>query len=249
MNTGYTVLAALAVSGSAVAQNAAPAPALSWDLQWSFNETVEIHTFKGDGSTLVGLNQNLSLDINKDFHIDLDVPVYTQDNNTTVSNINLGAAWDVWSGKNDVIGNWGVSVGAGMYIPVGSEYFRNANVDPYLNAAFNCKLWMFDFTQTAGYRFNGGESYITWLGAKTNSDVFSLGTGLSYDWNAFKFGLELDQMYYVNSGEAQLFLGPTVNWSVASNVNLNMGVGIPVYQDVITPEANAIVTAGLGIKF
>jgi len=28
-----------------------------------------------------------------------------------------------------------------------------------------------------------------------------------------------------------------------------MGVGIPVYQDVVTPEANAIVTAGLGIKF
>jgi len=244
MNTGYTVLTALAVSGSAAAQNAAPAPVSNWDLKWSFNETVEVHTFKGAGSTLVGLNQNLSLDINKDFHVDLDVPVYTQDDNTTVSNINLGGAWDVLSGDK-----WGVSVGAGMYIPVGSEYFRNSNVDPYLNAAFNCKLWMFDFTQTAGYRFNGGESYITWLGAKTNSDVLSFETVLGYDWNAFKFGVELDQMYYVNSGEAQLFLGPTVNWSVASNVDLNMGVGIPVYQDVVTPEANAIVTAGLGIKF
>jgi hypothetical protein len=247
MNTGYTVLTALAVTGSAFAQNAAPVS--NWDLAWSFNETVEIHTFKGAGSTLVGLNQNVSLDINKNFHVDLDVPVYTQDDNTTLSNINLGAAWDVWSGKNEYVGDWGFSVGAGMYIPVGSEYFRNANVDPYLNAAFNCKLWMFDFTQTAGYRFNGGESYITWLGAKTNSDVLSLETVLGYDWNAFKFGVELDQMYYVNSGEAQLFLGPTVKWSAASNVDLSMGVGIPVYQDVVTPEANAIVTAGLGIKF
>jgi len=242
MNTGYTVLTALAVSGSTFAQNAAPVS--NWDLKWSFNETVEIHTFKGVGSTLVGLNQNLSLDINKAFHVDLDVPVYTQDDNTTVSNINLGGAWDVLNGKD-----WGLSVGAGMYIPVGSEYFRNSNVDPYINAAFTTKLWMFDFTQTAGFRFNGGESYITWLGAKTNSDVLSFGTGLSYDWNSFKFGLELDQMYYVDSGEAQLFLGPTVNWNVASNVDLNMGVGIPVYQDVVTPEANAIVTAGLVVKF
>jgi hypothetical protein len=242
MNTGYTVLTALAVSGSAFAQNVAPVS--NWDLKWSFNEAVEVHTFKGAGATLVGLNQNLSLDINKDFHIDLDVPVYTQDDNTTVSNINLGGAWDVLNGND-----WGLSVGAGMYIPVGSEYFRNSNVDPYINAAFNTKLWMFDFTQTAGFRFNGGESYITWLGAKTNSDVLSFETVLGYDWNAFKFGVELNQMYYVNSGEAQLFLGPTVNWNVASNVDLNMGVGIPVYQDVVTPEANAIVTAGLGIKF
>lgn len=247
MNTGYTVLAALAVTGSAFAQNAAPVS--NWDLKWSFNETPEIHTFKDGGSTLVGLNQTLSLDVNKSFHFNLDVPVYNQADNTTLSNINLGGMWDVWSGKNDTIGAWNVSVGGGVYIPVGSEYFRNANVDPYINAAFNCKLWMFDFTQTAGYRFDGGESYITWLGAKTGSDVLSFETVLGYDWNAFKFGVQLDQFYYVNSGEAQLFLGPTVKWNAASNVNLSLGVGIPVYQDVTTPEANAVVTAGLGIKF
>lgn len=247
MNTGYTVLTALAVTGSAFAQDAAPVS--NWDLKWSFNETVDIHTFKGAGSTLVALNQNLALDINKDFHVNFDVPVYTQDDNTTLSNLNLGGSWDMLSGKSDLVGAWGLSVGGGIYIPVGSEYFRNATVDPYLNAAFDCKLWMFDFTQTAGFRFNGGESYITFLGAKTDSDILSFGTGLSYDWNAFKFGLEFDQYYYVQSGEKQLFLGPTVNWTVASNVDLSMGVGIPVYQDVITPEANAIVTAGLGIKF
>jgi hypothetical protein len=30
---------------------------------------------------------------------------------------------------------------------------------------------------------------------------------------------------------------------------MNLGVGIPVYQDVVTPEANAVVTAGLVVKF
>lgn len=247
MNTSYTALSTLALTSSVFAQQTAPAPA--WDLKWSFDETVEVHTFKDNGSTLVGLNQTLNLDINNKFHVNLDVPVYTQDNNTTVSNINLGGSWDAFSGKNDYIGDWDVALGGGVYLPVGSEYFRNANVDPYLNASFDCKLWVLDFTQTAGIRFNGGDSYITWLGAKTDSNVVSLGTDLSYDWNAFKFGLELDQFYYIDSGEKQLFLGPTVNWAVASNVNMNLGVGIPVYQDVVTPEANAVVTAGLGIKF
>ena len=97
MNTGYTVLAALAVTGSAFAQNAAPVS--NWDLKWSFNETPEIHTFKDGGSTLVGLNQTLSLDVNKSFHFNLDVPVYNQADNTTLSNINLGGMWDVWGGK------------------------------------------------------------------------------------------------------------------------------------------------------
>jgi hypothetical protein len=248
-NTFIATGAAAVLSTAAFAQDAAPAAAPAWDLKWSFNETAEIHTFKTGGSTLVGLNQNLSVDINNKFHIDLDVPVYTQDNNTTVSNINLGGMWDAIGGKNGTIGEWGLAIGGGIYIPVGSEYFRNANVDPYLNAAFNCDLWIFDFTQTAGYRFNGGESYITWLGAKTNSDVLNFETDLAYAWNSFKFGLAFDQLYYVNSGEAQLFLGPTVKWDVASNVDLNLGVAIPVYQDVVTPEANAIVTAGLGIKF
>jgi hypothetical protein len=132
---------------------------------------------------------------------------------------------------------------------VGSEYFRNANVNPYLNAAFDCKLWLFDFKQTAEYRFDGGESYITWLGAKTDSDIASLGTSLAYKWNSFDFGVEFDQFYYVNSGENQLFLGPTAKWNLASNIDLNAKVLVPVSQDVVTPEANAVFTAGIGIKF
>jgi hypothetical protein len=53
----------------------------------------------------------------------------------------------------------------------------------------------------------------------------------------------------VNSGENQLFLGPVAKWHVASNIDLNAGVLIPVSQNVATPEANAIVTAGIAIKF
>jgi hypothetical protein len=225
------------------------ASASAWNLNWSFDETAEMHTFKSGGSTLLGLNQNLGVDITKDISMNLNVPVYTQDDNTTIGDISLGGSWTFMEGKNDTIGTWDLAFGGGIYIPVGSEYFRSANVNPFINGKFDCKAWVFDFTQTAEYRFDGGEAYITWLGAMTNSDVLTLESNLSYEWNAFDFGVQFDQVYYVNSGESQLFLGPVANWTVASSVDLNMGVLIPVSQNVDTPEANAIVTAGIGIKF
>ncbi len=252
---GTSVAAAALISTAAVAQaqTAAPQaePAISAvsDLKWYLSESVDIHTFKGSGSTLFAFNSTLGVDLTKDISLDLNIPVYSQDDNTTVSNISLGGSWDFIGGNNDVIGKWDLALGGGVYLPVGSEYFRNANVNPYINAAFDCKLWVFDFKQTAEYRFDGGESYITWLGAKTDSDVVTLGTDLSYKWNSFDLGVQFDQVYYVNSGENQLFLGPVANWHVASNIDLNAGVLVPVSQDVATPEADAIVTFGVGIKF
>lgn len=219
------------------------------DMKWYLNESVDIHTFNNSGSTLFALNSTLGVDVTEDVSITLDIPVYSQDDNTTLSNINLGGSWDLLRGKNDAISTWNLSIGGGVYLPVGSEYFRNANVNPYINAAFDCKLWIFDFAQTADYRFNGGESYITWLGTKTDSDVVALGTNLSYELNSFDLGVELDQLYYVNSNENQIFLGPVASWNVASNVDLNAKVLIPVTQNVVTPEADAVFTAGIGIKF
>jgi hypothetical protein len=247
--TALLSTAAVAQAQTAATQAEPAITATVSDLKWYLNESVDIHTFKGSGSTLFAFNSTLGVDLTKDISLNLNLPVYSQDDNTTVSNLSLGGSWDFIGGKNDVIGKWDLAVGGGVYVPVGSEYFRNANVNPYINAAFDCKLWVFDFTQTAEYRFDGGESYITWLGAKTDSDVVTLGTNLSYEWNSFDFGVELDQLYYVNSGENQIFLGPVASWNVASNVDLNAKVLIPVSQDVVTPEADAVFTAGIGIKF
>jgi hypothetical protein len=248
------IIAALALGHIAVAQNAAtPAPASTSVVElkdWYFNENFQINTFKDGGSTLVGLNQTLGFSLTKDIAVNLNVPVYTQDDNTTLSNIDLGATWaDLISGKSSLIGDWKFGVGGGMYIPVGSEYFRNANVNPYINADFSCKIWELDFAQGVGYRFDGGESYITWLGAKTSSDVLSLNTDLTYTWNSFVLGAQFDQYYYVNNGEYQLFLGPVAKWNVASNVDIGATILLPVAQQVSTPEANAVVKAGIGIKF
>ena len=121
--------------GQTVTENATtPAATSSFGLDikdWYFNENFQINTFKDSGSTLVGLNQTLGFSLTKDISVNLNVPVYTQDDNTTVSNIDLGANWaDLVNGNNSLIGDWKIGVGGGIYIPVGSEYFRNANVNP-----------------------------------------------------------------------------------------------------------------------
>lgn len=253
MKRVITTAAALAASlGSAAFAQEAAAPAAAPAVEvknWYFREGIDVNAFKDGGSTLVGLNQTFGFDLMKDVGVMVNVPVYTQDGNTTVSNIMVGGSWAGFKGNNSLLGDWSLGFGGGIYIPVGSEYFRNANVDPFVNTKFGFDLWKFDFAQTVDYRFNGGDSYITWLGAKTDSDVLTLVSDLSYAWDSWNFGLQFDQLYYVNSGEYQLFLGPVASWVVASNVAFDASVLIPVAQEVVTAESNVFVKAGINIKF
>lgn len=238
-NLGVGLASVLACGAAA---QTAPAPA--HEMQWYFTETVQVNSMKGGADSLVALNQNLSVDLTPSLTAVLNVPLYAQSGQTSLSNIQLGAEFDAYEGKG-----WDIDLNAGVYIPVGEEFFRNENVNPYLGGVFNTTIAGLDFSQSIEYTFVGGNSYFVPLAAKTDSDLLSFGTDLLYKWNSFKFGVELDQYYYVDTGEKQLFLGPTVKWSVASNVDLSLGVGIPVYQDVVSAESNALVTAGFGIKF
>ena len=248
-----SIAAALApvTFGQAVATPAPSAPSVvrGNEMQWYFTEGVEIYTFKGDGENILALKQNLGLDLGNGVSLKFVAPIYSQGDSMSFGDLNLGASVDVASGKNDMVGSWGLAVGGGVYIPTGVDQFRSENVNPYINAAFNCDIWVFDFKQTAEFAFNGGETFLPLLGTKVDTDVMSLGSDLTYKWDSFDIGLALDQYYYVTTGEKQLFLGPTAKWRIASNLDLNLGVGIPVYQDVSTPESNAVVTAGFGIKF
>lgn len=247
-------VAALATTAAVTAQVApATAPAASpFALtlnDWTVTENVTFNTFKEGGNTLVGLDTTLSLNLTKDIDVSLSAPVYTQGDHSSFGDLNLGGSWDLFGGSNSTIGKWGFSVDGGIYIPMGAEFFRSQNVNPYIGAAFDCKVWELDFTQTAQYRFDGGYAYIPVLGAQTDSDLLSFGSTLGYKWSKFEVGAKFDQYYYVNAGETQLFLGPTAKWDISSDVSLNGSVLLPVYQDVSTPEANVLIGAGLTIKF
>jgi hypothetical protein len=249
---GATTVASSA-AGNGATQSTQPEAtatvATQQDFKLSFVEDVQFNTFKGSGDTLVGFNQTLSLELPLNINANLSLPVYSQGDHSSLGDINLGGSWKAITGENSTIGKWDLAVGGGVYLPVGAEFFRSQNVNPYLNAKFDCKAWVLDFTQTAEYRFDGGYAYIPVLGAQTDSDLLTLGSDLSYKWGKFDLGVQFDQYYYVNAGETQLFLGPVAKWGVASNVDLKASVLLPVYQDVSTPEANALISAGLSIKF
>ena len=239
----FTTVAATAQVAPATAPAASPFALTLND--WKVTENVIFNTFKNGGNTLVGLDTTLSLNLTKDIDVSLSAPVYTQGDHSSFGDLNLGGSWDMFAGKNDTIGNWSLALDGGIYIPMGAEFFRSQNVNPYIGADFGCKLWAFDFTQTAQYRFDGGYAYIPVLGAQTDSDLLSFGSTLGYKWEKFEVGAKFDQYYYVNAGETQLFLGPTAKWDISSNVSLNGSVLLPVYQDVSTPEANVLIGAGL----
>jgi len=247
-------VAAFATTAATMAQVVpATAPAASTSTftltDWKVTENVMFNTFKDGGSTLVGLDTTLSLNLTKDIAVSLSAPVYTQGDHSSFGDLNLGGSWDLFSGKNDTLGNWSLALDGGIYIPMGAEFFRSQNVNPYIGADFGCMVWELNFNQTAQYRFDGGYAYIPVLGAQTDSDLMSFGSVLGYNWDKFEVGAKFDQYYYVNAGEAQLFLGPTAKWDISSNVSVNGSVLVPVYQDVSTPEANVLIGAGLSIKF
>jgi hypothetical protein len=253
----YAVLATFIIGSSVTAQTtsapqaepAITAPAVETSkFKLSFDETVQVNVFDGN-STLVGFNQTLSVNAFKDFDFAATLPVYTQGGNTSLGDIDLSGSWAILNGDTTVFQKWSLAVGGGVYIPVGSEEFRSENVNPYINGKFDCHIWFFDFTQTAEYRFIGDGAFVTSLGGKTDSDLLTLVTDLNlYKWEDLHIGVEFDQYYYVDAGEAQLFLGPVAKWD-AGSFDLSASVLLPVYQDVSTPEADVFVTAGIGFEF
>lgn len=226
--------------GAAAQSVSAPAH----EMQWYFTESVQVNSMKDGADSLIAVNQTLSVDLTPSLTASMNLPLLAQSGQTSLSNIRLGVEYDAYASKG-----WDVDLLAGVYLPVGEEFFRNENVNPYFGGVFNTTIAGLEFSQSVEYTFAGGNTYYVPLASQVDSDLLSFGTDLIYKWESFKFGAALDQFYYVDTGEKQLFLGPTVKWSVASNVDLSIGIGIPVYQDVISAESNAIVTAGFGIKF
>lgn len=255
MATVYAAIASLFIGAVARAEDSTASvpqaePAITdtqWDFKLSFDETVQVYTFEGSDNTLVGFNQSLLLDFKK-FDLGVNLPIYSQDG-TGIGDIDVHASAPVFKGDNSLFKDWTVALGGGIYAPVGSEKFRSENVNPYVNAAFACSLFGLDFVQTAEYTFVGGGFYAPTLGAKTDSDILGFTTDLTvFKTGDLKVGLALDQYYFVDSGDAQVFLGPEAKWELWG-LDLHASLLLPIHQDVSTPESEMLLTAGFGFEF
>lgn len=218
------------------------------DLKWSIREDVGYHAFDG-GDDLVAFDTTFVLAVDEGFDAFLSVPLYTQGDGTSIANLSIGAEFDLAEGTNEFIGEWNLAAGGGLYLPVGSEAFGSSNLDPFVTVEFGCNVWLLDFTQTAEYHFVGGNAYIPWLGAQTESDVLILGSRFAYGWQDFDFAAELTQVYYTDDNKEQVFFGPAVTWNPSSTISLEARIDIPLTQNISAPETDIILGFGIGIDF
>lgn len=236
-----------AITATATPAPCAPAPVAD-PFKLTFDETVQVVNFD-KGNTLVGFNQTLLFDLKGDLDFTINVPVYTLDGSTSVGDLDIGGSWLALKGNNKYLHDWTLTVNGGMFLPVGTEEFRSENVVPYIGTELSCKLWDFDFKQSVEYTFVGNGYFMPLIAEKTTSDILAFGSDLTvYKQHDFTIGVDLDQYYYVETGNAQVFLGPVATWKFGS-LDLNASVQLPIYQDSPKYDADVVCSVGFGFQF
>ena len=217
--------------------------AISTPTKWSLTEDFTYFNYESD-DTLLSFNTTFALALDNGGTLSLSLPVYNGDGDTNVGDLKVGGDFNAFKGDG-----WNLGLGGGVYLPVGAEEFDSTNINPFFTGRFSTKLGDFDFMQTAEYRFVGSEAYTPWLGTSTDSDILSLGTLLSLSWGDLTMGADLTQLYYIQSEEHQIFVGPVASLKINDSITLDGGVQFPLSQDVSTTEVDIVVGVGLGIKF
>lgn len=246
------IIACLLVSSSVCfAQNAAPVTTSFVD-NVSICDTLTLVNYKSGleanaNTTLFQFVQGVNYKINDSFTASLDVPVYI-DNSTDLGAIGLDLIWNTW--KND---KFSLALNVGVNTPMETD-FGASSIDPtfggvvtYLLPFASAKL-----VQTVNYEFVTGDAYSLPFGSKVTDDILTAESSILFPvGDSFEFGVNVWQNYtVVSEGQQNILMGPNAGWSITNNVDLDVSVAIPVYQNVTSSaEQNYTVSAGLSIKF
>ncbi len=235
----------LLLTGQAMAQTAAPAPVTPVVSSLALSEDI---TFWGkrDSTTVTEVDSTVMGKVYDMLGWHITVPVYTQDV-TGYCAIDIGADYELLQNVNFLGSLTNVAVEGGTWLPTGSAGYGTPNVNPHVGANVDMVWGQISYSQTADYRFTGSTAYTPVFGNAVdylvNAESF-----VSYTSGAFAVGADLNQWY--TSGSNVAFLGPKATWKAATNVDLEAGVGFPVWQNASYGQENSCtVTLGLGIKF
>jgi hypothetical protein len=246
MKTLLTTLAATSVATTAVAQDAKPVASAPLFSAFTVTETVGVYDKKGSADTVTALDTILGVKaLGLDWH--LAVPVYVSDD-AGYGSIELGTSWDALKGVDFLGSKTTVNLEGGLFTPTGSAGYEATNLNPHIGAGALLDWGAWTVSQTADWRFiTGGSMYDPLLGT-ISDDLATLVTGLNYKiTDSVKAGVDLGQ-YYLVGGEGAIMVTPNIKWTAASNVDVSVGVGIPVWQELAV-ENNMVVNAGVSFKF
>ena len=245
MKTVYSVMTALAVSGTAVAQEVAPAPASTQIVDaLSLSQTVGIYAKNGSASSVAALDSTIAA---KAFGLDwhFTVPVYVSDA-SGYGSLELGVSWDFLKSAEFLSSKTTLNVEGGLWMPTGSAGYETTDLNPHIGFGVNMDWTNWNFNQTADYRFVPGSMYDPLLD-RVDQDVVSLVSDIDYKWSKeLTVGVNITQEYFDGGGVA--LLGPSMSWKPATSVDVSAGIGFPVWQE-LSVENSCVVNAGVSFKF
>ena len=198
-------------------------------------------------TTLFLFAQGVGYKISNDLTASLDVPVYI-DNGTDLGAVGLDLTWSAC--KNE---SFSLALSVGVDTPMNTD-FGATSFNPNFGGVVVCLLpWGGgQFTQSLNYEFVTGDAYSLPFGSKVSDDILTAQSSLAFPvGEALQLGVSVWQNYTVDTdGQQNILMGPNAGWSITENVDLNVDVAIPVYQNVSnSAEQNYTVSAGLSIKF
>lgn len=245
-----TTLTAGAVSATALAQAAPPPPApvccASSPTAFTVTEAVGVYTKTGNASTVAAFNTLIGVNaLGLDWH--LEVPVYVSDV-AGYGSIGVDASWTALEGAQFIGASTRVDVEGGLWTPTGSAGYESTNLNPHAGAGVVLDWGVWRLSQTADWRFvTGGTMYDPLLGI-VSTDFATLTTGVDYTLTpCITAGVDVDQ-YYQIGGNGTVVVSPNLKWAAANAVDVSVGVGLPVWQELAT-ENNLVLNAGVSFKF
>lgn len=244
------LLGALATVASAQAPEAKVAPAAPVTAPAAINSVSvqETLTFWGktNADTIVELDSTVKGKLYDMLGWHVTVPVYSQDY-TGYGAIDVGVDYALLKGIKFVGADTNLAVEGGAWLPTGSAGFGTDNVNPHAGFNYDMTWGSIVYAQTFDVRWVGNNAYSPVFGVYTNYGL-NAESFVAYKWSSLAVGVDLNQWYTDGSNVA--YLGPKANWSVANNVDLNAGFGVPVWQESNSANENSwAVTAGLSVKF
>lgn len=242
---GALATVASAQAPEAKATPAAPVAAPAVVNSISVEETLNFWG-KTNADTIVELDSTVKGKLYDMLGWHVTVPVYSQDY-TGYGAIDVGVDYALVKSAKFLGADTNLAVEGGAWLPTGSAGFGTDNVNPHVGFNYDLTWGSVVYSQTFDYRWVGNNAYSPVFGVY-NTYGLNAESFVAYKWSSLAVGVDFNQWYTEGSNVA--FLGPKALWSVANNVDVSAGFGVPVWQEVNTANENSwAVTASLGIKF
>jgi hypothetical protein len=267
----YAIVTLLALSPSAVAQEAIWMPAATQPSpgQWIVTEKARYYQFRDDDPddpihSVMALETTLAYGLVPRLSLQLDLPVYWKQSGTpqrtTAGLGDLAMALKVRVLQEDLgpVDTVRAAIVGGVMFPTGTSGFGSTSFNPYLGAVVTGIFGRHGLNASATWRFTTGATFDPVFAGETTADLLELDASYAFRLSPEEYTEVHEPALYVvgeflgeweMDGQYELFLAPGLLWE-AQRAALEISVRIPVAQQVSNrPESEWAVSFGVRLLF